>query len=193
MKISILCHKCQNDKADHTTEYCPTHNNCKNCGGSGHVSKVCPKKETAKETNSPYTSPSPIKKSKVCPKKETTKKPNSPYTSPSPIRKSKVCPKKETTKRPNSPYTSPSPNKKSMNSLTLSQFKELLVITKKYNKRTKLSLPSDENLEINVSPSTSDCSDDVFEVLNLKKFLILAQISPKGCQITILSIFSSGS
>ena len=168
MKISILCHKCQNDKADHTTEYCPTHNNCKNCGGSGHVSKVCPKKET-------------------------TKKPNSPYTSPSPIRKSKVCPKKETTKRPNSPYTSPSPNKKSMNSLTLSQFKELLVITKKYNKRTKLSLPSDENLEINVSPSTSDCSDDVFEVLNLKKFFILAQISPKGCQITILSIFSSGS
>ena len=114
MKISsILCRKCQNDNANHTTEYCPTHI-CKNCGGSGHVSKVCPKKET--------------------------------------------------TKKPNSPHTSPSPIKKSINSLTLSQFKEVLVITKKYNKRTKLSLPSDENLEINVSPSTSDCSDNVFEV-----------------------------
>ena len=43
MKISsILCRKCQNDNANHTTEYCPTHI-CKNCGGSGHVSKVCPK------------------------------------------------------------------------------------------------------------------------------------------------------
>jgi hypothetical protein len=155
MKISILCRKCQNDNADHRTLYCPTHN-CKNCGGSGHATKVCPKKET-------------------------TEKPNSPYTSPSPIKKSKFSPNKETTKRPNSPYSFPSSIKKSMNSLTLSQFKELLVITKKYNKRTKLSLPSDENLEINVSPSTSDCSDDVFEVLNLKKFFILAQISLKGC------------
>ena len=144
MKISsILCRKCQNDNANHTTEYCPTHI-CKNCGGSGHVSKVCPKKET-------------------------TKKPNSPYTSPSPIRKS-MNSKKETTKKPNSPYTSPSPIKKSMNSLTLSQFKELLVITMKYDKKSKLSLPSDENLEINethVSPSTSDCSDEVFEVHSL--------------------------
>ena len=39
----FLCLKCQNDNADHTTEYCPTHT-CKNCGDSGHVSKVCPKK-----------------------------------------------------------------------------------------------------------------------------------------------------
>ena len=134
MKISNFCRKCQNDKADHTTLYCPTQI-CKNCGGSGHVFKFCPKKETTKKSNSPYESPSPIKKS-------TTKKPKSPYTYPSPI-------------------------KKSMNSLTLSQFKELLVITKKYDKRAKLSLPSDENLEIsetNVSPSTSHCSDDVFEV-----------------------------
>ena len=135
MKISsILCRKCQNDNANHTTEYCPTHI-CKNCGGSGHVSKVCPKKET--------------------------------------------------TKKPNSPYTSPSPIKKSMNSLTLSQFKELLVITMKYDKKSKLSLPSDENLEINethVSPSTSDCSDEVFEVHSLisKRFLTLAQIFPKS-------------
>ena len=134
MKISNFCRKCQNDKADHTTLYCPTQT-CKNCGGSGHVFKFCPKKETTKKPNSPYESPSPIKKS-------TTKKPKSPYTSSSLI-------------------------KKSMNSLTLSQFKELLVITKKYNKRTKLSLPSDENLEINVSPSTSDCSDNVFEVHSL--------------------------
>ena len=134
MKISNFCRKCQNDKADHTTLYCPTQT-CKNCGGSGHVFKFCPKKETTKNPNSPYESPSPIKKS-------TTKKPKSPYTSPFPI-------------------------KKSMNSLTLSQFKELLVITKKSDKRAKLSLPSDENLEINqthVSPSTLDCSDDVFEV-----------------------------
>ena len=137
MKISNFCRKCQNDKADHTTLYCPTQT-CKNCGGSGHVFKFCPKKETTKNPNSPYESPSPIKKS-------TTKKPKSPYTSPFPI-------------------------KKSMNSLTLSQFKELLVITKKYDKRAKLSLPSDENLEIsetNVSPSTSHCSDDVFEVHSL--------------------------
>ena len=134
MKISNYCRKCQNDKADHTTLYCPTQI-CKNCGGSGHVFKFCPKKETTKKSNSPYESPSPIKKS-------TTKKPKSPYTYPSPI-------------------------KKSMNSLTLSQFKELLVITKKSDKRAKLSLPSDENLEINqthVSPSTLDGSDDVFEV-----------------------------
>ena len=137
MKISNFCRKCQNDKADHTTLYCPTQI-CKNCGGSGHVFKFCPKKETTKKSNSPYESPSPIKKS-------TTKKPKSPYTSPFPI-------------------------KKSMNSLTLSQFKELLVITKKYDKRAKLSLPSDENLEINqthVSPSTLDGSDDVFEVHSL--------------------------
>ena len=137
MKISNFCRKCQNEKADHTTLYCPTQT-CKNCGGSGHVFKFCPKKETTKKSNSPYESPSPIKKS-------TTKKPKSPYTSPFPI-------------------------KKSMNSLTLSQFKELLVITKKYDKRAKLSLPSNENLEIsetNVSPSTSHCSDDVFEVHSL--------------------------
>ena len=104
MKISsILCLKCQNDKADHTIEYCPTHT-CKNCGVSGHVTKVCPKKGTTKKTNG----------------------------------------------------------------LTLSQFKELLVI--KYDKRAKLSLSSDENLEINEtheSPSTLDCSDDVFEVHSL--------------------------
>mgnify|MGYP001286272069 CR=1 FL=1 len=134
MKISNFCRKCQNDKADHTTLYCPTQI-CKNCGGSGHVFKFCPKKETTKNPNSPYESPSPIKKS-------TTKKPKSPYICPSPINKS-------------------------MNSLTLSQFKELLVITKKSDKRAKLSLPSDENLEINqthVSPSTLDGSDDVFEV-----------------------------
>mgnify|MGYP002055620129 CR=1 FL=1 len=137
MKISNFCRKCQNDKADHTTLYCPTQI-CKNCGGSGHVFKFCPKKETTKNPNSPYESPSPIKKS-------TTKKPKSPYICPSPINKS-------------------------MNSLTLSQFKELLVITKKSDKRAKLSLPSDENLEIsetNVSPSTSHCSDDVFEVHSL--------------------------
>ena len=73
MKISsILCRKCQNDNANHTTEYCPTHI-CKNCGGSGHVSKVCPKKETTKKPNSPYTSPSPIRKS-MNSKKQTTKK-----------------------------------------------------------------------------------------------------------------------
>ena len=158
MKISNFCRKCQNDKADHTTLYCPTQT-CKNCGGSGHVFKFCPKKETTKKPNSPYESPSPIKKS-------TTKKPKSPYTSSSLI-------------------------KKSMNSLTLSQFKELLVITKKYNKRTKLSLPSDENLEINVSPSTSDCSDNVFEVHSLisKSFWLWLK-SPQKCQITILSIFS---
>ena len=180
MKISNFCRKCQNDKADHTTLYCPTQT-CKNCGGSGHVFKFCPKKETTKKPNSPYESPSPIKKS-------TTKKPNSPYESPSPIKKS-------TTKKPKSPYICPSPIKKSMNSLTLSQFKELLVITMKYDKKSKLSLPSDENLEINethVSPSTSDCSDEVFEVHSLisKRFLTLAQISQKKCQITILSIFS---
>ena len=176
MKISNFCRKCQNDKADHTTLYCPTQT-CKNCGGSGHVFKFCPKKETTKKPNSPYESPSPIKKS-------TTKKPNSPYESPSPIKKS-------TTKKPKSPYTSSSLIKKSMNSLTLSQFKELLVITKKYNKRTKLSLPSDENLEINVSPSTSDCSDNVFEVHSLisKSFWLWLK-SPQKCQITILSIFS---
>ena len=152
MKISNFCRKCQNDKADHTTLYCPTQI-CKNCGGSGHVFKFCPKKETTKKSNSPYESPSPIKKS-------TTKKSNSPYESPSPIKKS-------TTKKPKSPYICPSPINKSMNSLTLSQFKELLVITKKSDKRAKLSLPSDENLEINqthVSPSTLDGSDDVFEV-----------------------------
>ena len=120
MKISsILCRKCQNDNANHTTEYCPTHI-CKNCGGSGHVSKVCPKKGTTKKTNG----------------------------------------------------------------LTLSQFKELLVITMRDDKKSKLSLPSDENLEINethVSPSTSDCSDEVFEVHSLisKRFLTLAQTSPK--------------
>ena len=104
MKISsILCLKCQNDNANHTTEYCPTHKNCKNCGGSGHVSKVCPKKGTTKKTNG----------------------------------------------------------------LTLSQFKALLVIKLNDDKRPKLNLPSDENLEINethVSPSTLDSSDDVFEV-----------------------------
>ena len=46
----FLCLKCQNDSADHTTEYCPTHT-CKNCGGSGHVSKVCPKKGTTQNPN----------------------------------------------------------------------------------------------------------------------------------------------
>ena len=46
----FLCLKCQNDNADHTTEYCPTHT-CKNCGGSGHVSKVCPKKGTTQNPN----------------------------------------------------------------------------------------------------------------------------------------------
>ena len=47
----FLCLKCQNDNADHTTEFCPTHT-CKNCGGSGHVSKVCTKKEaTSKNQN----------------------------------------------------------------------------------------------------------------------------------------------
>ena len=40
-----MCYKCQ-IFADHTTEYCPSHT-CKICGESGHVSRVCTKREVS--------------------------------------------------------------------------------------------------------------------------------------------------
>ena len=57
----FLCLKCQNDSADHTTEYCPTHT-CKNCGGSGHVSKVCPKNQNKTSNESVRKNPGKSKK-----------------------------------------------------------------------------------------------------------------------------------
>jgi hypothetical protein len=40
-----MCYRCQ-VFADHTTEYCPSHT-CKICGESGHVSRVCTKREVS--------------------------------------------------------------------------------------------------------------------------------------------------
>ena len=40
-----LCYKCQ-IFGDHATEYCPSHT-CKICGESGHVSRVCTKREVS--------------------------------------------------------------------------------------------------------------------------------------------------